>query len=121
MATRDLLARAHQDAAAFVKAPVTTTRGALAEPAALALASSSGLVRRAMDAGFGALGLAPATDTELATAMVCFTVPLTQLVYWALLGKRHRTDRKELRRELRQAENQVTDRPNRTEEASVVQ
>ena len=94
---------------AFVSSSVTTTRGVLAGPMAAALASTSDALRQIMDGCFNALNLAPTTDTELAAGMVLLTVAVTQLLYFAFAGKRHRRDRKELKKELKQAEAQVRD------------
>jgi ethanolamine-phosphate cytidylyltransferase len=64
-------------------------------------------VRDVMDRFFGALGLLPTTDFELATAMSILVVGATLLAYFALFGKKHGRDRQQLRKELAAAAAQM--------------
>ena len=85
-------------------ASISATRRILADPVVLAVQASSQVVRRCMDAVFETCGLAPTTDFELAAAMSCLTALLTLLAYYALAGKEHRRDRRQLRLDLARVE-----------------
>ena len=99
--------KARADLKNFSEKPVTLTREYMAEPMESTFDVIQTFVRRCLDFCFEKLGVAPATDLEVSAAMAISIIALTLVLYYAVAGKRHRRDRKYLRMQLLQAQDEV--------------